>query len=117
MGPWGFVTFALGATPALTLELELELELEDELLLPVLVDFPPDLLPPFGLEPGVELRLKWTLPPGRCIAMLPSMGARTRASVISQRVRFIRSLRANGSRPYHQHVELCQQSAQNHDTP
>jgi hypothetical protein len=120
IGPWGLVTLALGATPTLTPELEeleLELVLEDELPPPVLVDFPPDFPPPLGLELDEELRLKCRLPPGRCIAMLPSMGAKPRAIAISQRVRFIRSLRANGLRYTHRHAERHRQRAKTHDNP
>jgi hypothetical protein len=76
MGPWGLVTFALGATPTLTAELELELELpvEDELLvLPddelllleeVELDLPSDLPPAFELELAAALRPNLRLPTG-----------------------------------------------------
>jgi len=108
MGPWGLVTLALGATPTLTAELEL-LPVE-ELLLPVLdeelflladeleLDLPPALAPAFELELAAALRPNLRLATWAGIAMLASIGARPRAIVISQRLRFIRSLRANGLR-------------------
>jgi len=102
-GPWGLVTLALGLTPTLTAELELELELlEEELALLLLDEFELDLLPPDLPPLDVELdeadRLKLTPVPGRCMAMVASMGAKPRIIVISQRERFIRSLRAIGLR-------------------
>ena len=103
-GPWGLVTLALGLTPTLTAELELELELlEDELELLLLDEFAldlplPDLPPPLDAELDEADRLKLTPVPGRCMAMVASMGAKPRIIVISQRERFIRSLRAIGLR-------------------
>ena len=79
---------ALGATPTLTLELELELEpVEDEPLLLLVEELLLDLPPPLGLELDAALMPRCTPTTGRCIAMLPSMGAIPRAIVISQRVR------------------------------
>jgi len=89
-GPWGLVTFALGAMPTLIEELELELlEEEDELLLPeeLELELLPDLPEGLALEPVAALALRKTWLPGRSKAMLPSMGARPKAIVISQRVR------------------------------
>lgn len=89
--------------PTLTLELELELELElledDELLLDELeLELFPALPPALELEAAAALRPSLRLLPGICMTMPASMGARPRAIVISQRVRFIRSLRAIGLR-------------------
>src|SRR5438105_12942478 len=126
MGPWGLVTLALGATPTLTAAPELELELlpVEELLLPVLEEellLPDELeldLPPvFELELRAAPRPSFRPPTGRCIAMPASMGASPRTIVISQRVRFIRSLRANGLHPIHQHAERYRQGAKTHDNP
>jgi hypothetical protein len=103
------VTLALGLMPTLTAELELELEpvldvLEDELAL-LLLDEPALDLPPPDLPPALDVelddeaaKLKLTLEPEPCTAMLASIGARPSAIVISQRVRLIRSLRAIGLR-------------------
>lgn len=106
--------------PALTPELELEL-LEDELLLLpdelALVLLPPDLPPALGVELEAEARPKNTPVPGRCMAMLASMGDRPRANVISQRVRFIRSLRAIGLRSTPSVRRANGQSARTHDYP
>ena len=94
-GPWGLVTLALGAIPTLTEELELELlEEEEELLLLDELElelFPPDLPDGLALDPVAALALRCKLLPGRSSAMLPSMGARPRAIVISQRVRSMSS--------------------------
>ena len=86
--------------PALMPELELELELLEELLLlfaELEADLPLDLPPAFELELAAALMPSLRLP-GSPTAMLASMGAKPRAIVISQRLRFIRSLRANGLR-------------------
>ena len=80
-------------------ELELELELLEELLLllELALEFPVDLAPALELELAAAWRPSLKLP-GRSSAMPASMGARPRAITISQRPRFIRSLRANGLR-------------------